>query len=91
MTTDLESTVIEQLKSGQCSVERALLVVSGLETEEDVAEYQRRLDRIKEGFCRWQDIKKNSFAERAASFLRNAFGIPTSEEYQTAEALFDYL
>jgi len=41
---------VEELKEGKCSVERALLVVSGLQSEEEVAEYQRKLDYIQNDF-----------------------------------------
>ncbi len=46
----LEEITLEQLKTGETSIERALLVVSGLQTEEEVAAYQVKLDFIQDDF-----------------------------------------
>ncbi|MEK6809775.1 MAG: tetratricopeptide repeat protein [Nanoarchaeota archaeon] len=66
---DLESLTIEQLKAGECSVERALLVVSGLESEKEVAAYQRKLDLLQQGFERRDNaLGTSSFCTAAALF-----------------------
>ena len=46
---DSEYQMIEELKAGQCSVERGLLMVSVL-GEEGIANYQRKLDQIQRDF-----------------------------------------
>ncbi len=52
MKSDLETLVIEGLKNGDCSIERALLVVSGLD-ERGIRNYQQKLDSIQDDFERW--------------------------------------
>ena len=66
---DLESTVIEQVKSGRCSVERALLVVSGLENEEQIRAYQRKLDRIQQDFKKNVNVKKSGSYDKAEALF----------------------
>lgn len=84
MVKDLEYHMIEQLKAGQCSVERALLVVSGLQNEEEVAEYQRKLDRMQKGFEKFN----NGLFRKIKEAL---FGNGQCQEYGAAKALFEYL
>ena len=48
--TALEDKIIAEFKDGKASVERTLLAVSGLETEEAIYSYQRKLDFIQEDF-----------------------------------------
>ncbi|MFH1405823.1 MAG: tetratricopeptide repeat protein, partial [Nanoarchaeota archaeon] len=73
--TTLEEKTIEKLKAGECSVERALLVVSGLQTEEEISSYQQKLDHIQ------RDFEGRYFGRERQR----------GNEYQTAGALFDYL
>jgi hypothetical protein len=48
---DLESTLIADMAGGkQVELERALLIVSGADTEEQIAGYKRKLDSIMAGF-----------------------------------------
>jgi tetratricopeptide (TPR) repeat protein len=48
---DLESMLIADMVAGkQVELERALLIVSGADTEEKIAEYKRKLDSIQESF-----------------------------------------
>ena len=48
--TALEDKIIAEFKDGKASVERTLLAISGLETEEEIFSYQRKLDFIQEDF-----------------------------------------
>jgi len=75
MINKLELQMLEQLKGGECSIERALLIASGLQSERAVAGYQRKLDQIQHDFGQ----------ERASR------GIPLGDDYLVAEALFEYL
>lgn len=71
----LEDRIIGELKEGSCSVERALLAVSGLETEDEIAVYTKKIDLIQKDF-------ESRYCEQ--SLLGN------KNELQTARALFDY-
>ena len=66
---DLESTVIEQVKSGRCSVERALLVVSGLENEEQIRAYQRKLDWIQQDFGQSVNVRRSGSYDKAEALF----------------------
>lgn len=59
--TALEDMIIAGFKDENAPVERALLVVSGLETEEAIYSYQRKLDLIQKDFERF-------FPERAGDY-----------------------
>ncbi|MEK6863531.1 MAG: tetratricopeptide repeat protein [Nanoarchaeota archaeon] len=59
--TALEDKIIAEFKDGKASVERTLLAVSGLETEEAIYSYQRKLDFIQKDFER-------SCPERAGNY-----------------------
>ncbi|MEK6809970.1 MAG: hypothetical protein AABY40_04805 [Nanoarchaeota archaeon] len=72
---DLESLTIEQLKAGECPVERGLLLVSGL-NESGVKAYQRKLDGLENGFVQWY--------EQLGEF-------ELQDYYETAQQLFAYL
>ncbi len=50
--TTLEDITLREFKAGKTSVERALLVISGLETEEAISSYHRKLDFIQNDFER---------------------------------------
>lgn len=50
----LEDTLIAEIKQGKdFSLERALLIASGLQTEEEIAAYVRKIDQIQEYFHRY--------------------------------------
>lgn len=70
MTADQEYRMIEELKTGACSVERALLVVSGLD-EEGIRTYQRRLDSMQrdlERHLQRQGQEGNAYQRAAGLF-----------------------
>lgn len=73
---DLEERLLRDIQEGrEVPLERALLIVSGLETEEEIDGYIGRLDRIHDGF---------------RDFLVAA-GNDTGDKLSKATALFDYL
>ena len=74
----LEDIMMQELKTGDCSIERALLVASGLETEAQIEHYVRKLDGLQEDFNKWRDTDSNSQPKK------------TSEE-ATADSLLDYI
>ena len=82
MTHDPEERLIEEIRAGEdVSLERSLVVISGLTGEQDFSEYRRRLDAIHEGYLK-----------NVAS--RYPIGAPPRREYTMflrARALFDYL
>lgn len=82
MIHDPEERIIEEIKSGDdVSLERSLLVISGLTAEHDLSDYRRKLDTIHEGYLR-------SLASRFP------IGAPPHREHTAflrAQALFDYL
>jgi tetratricopeptide (TPR) repeat protein len=77
MTSDLESILISDMQAGKpIELERALLVVSGADTEEKISEYRQKLDRIIAGFSEYiSTLPKPRMASAA----------------QTARALHNYL
>ena len=82
MTHDPEERIIEEIKSGDdVSLERSLLVLSGLTAEQEIGDYRRKLDTIHEGYL-----------ESLAS--RFPIGAPPRREHTVvfrARALFEYL
>ena len=78
--TDPEYRMIAQLKKGECSIERALLIVSGLD-EQGVRAYQQKLDCIEDSFRRSYRTSPSPLPE----------GFAISDDYAVAEALFGYL
>ena len=77
MPDDLEEKLIEDLKSGKdVSLERALLIVSGCKTEEEIAVYVEKLDQIQD------DIHR---------FLRHVNHPERDEDDFKAKFIFDYL
>jgi tetratricopeptide (TPR) repeat protein len=74
--------VIEEIKSGDAvSLERSLLVISGLTAEQEIGDYQWKLDAIHEGYLK-------SFASLFP------IGAPPGREHTVvfrARALFEYL
>ncbi|MBU1977266.1 MAG: tetratricopeptide repeat protein [Nanoarchaeota archaeon] len=67
----LENKIIKGLKTGECSVERALLAVSGLQTEEEIASYQAKLDYIQDDFERWYYLRRSGYLGQPAFRDRN--------------------
>ena len=62
---DLEEQLVQDLREGgEASLERALLIASGLQTEEEVTAYTKKLNRIQEGF---RDYKKEKAGDRKLS------------------------
>jgi tetratricopeptide (TPR) repeat protein len=82
VTHDSEERLIEEIRAGtEVSLERSLLVVSGLTAEQDLSTYRKKLDTIHEGYLK-----------HLAS--RYPIGAPPRREYRAfsrAQALFDYL
>ena len=86
MKSDLETSVIEGLKTGDGSIERALLAVSGLD-EKGVGNYQQKLDRMQQDFEQWHAERQGWWRK-----IRNAVLEKTEHhQYETAKALFEYL
>ncbi len=81
-TIDLEKKLIQDIKGGRdASLERALLVISGLRAEGEIEEYARRLDQIQKGFI--EKLEANS-----------PLSLPILRQYMSAsnaKALFEYL
>ncbi len=82
MTHDPEERLIEEITAGrEVSLERSLLVISGLTAEQDLSDYRRKLDTIHEAYL-----------QNVAS--RYPIAAPPRREYTVflrAEALFEYL
>jgi tetratricopeptide (TPR) repeat protein len=82
VTQDPEERLIEKIRAGrEVSLERSLLVISGLSAEQDLSDYRRKLDTIREGYLK-----------NVAS--RYPIAAPPRREYTVflrARALFEYL
>jgi tetratricopeptide (TPR) repeat protein len=80
--TNLEATLIRDIKAGKAvSLERGLLIISGLKTEEGIGEYVGKLDLIQHGFI-----------ERLKS--KSSVSLATLRKYlvsSKARFLFEYL
>ncbi|MBW2037847.1 MAG: hypothetical protein JRI41_10290 [Deltaproteobacteria bacterium] len=72
----LEDQLIEDIVNGEYSLERALLISSGLSTEKEVQEYVQKLDLIQDGF-----------EEYMSKHVRDE----ELSQIETARLLFDYL
>ena len=79
---DLEEKLIQDVKEGKdVSLERSLLIVSGLKTEEEIRTYTQKLDQI-----------YNGFLEKLTS--KSPVSLATLREYlvaSLAQSLFEYL
>ena len=74
---DLEAKLLEDVKQGKdIHLERALLILSGLNSEEEIAGYVKKIDQLEEGFEAYKISKRDV---RAYKELREAI------------RLFDYL
>jgi tetratricopeptide (TPR) repeat protein len=81
-TLDYEETILRDLKDGTpVSLERALLVHSGLKTDDEVRSYQLKIDDIFGRFRNKCDNKNLSAQSRPPSYLHR----------QIAKCLFEYL
>jgi tetratricopeptide (TPR) repeat protein len=82
VTDDPEERIIEEIKSGDdVSLERSLLVISGLTAEQEISGYGRKLDTIHDGYLK-------SLASRFP------IGVPPRPEHTVvfrAQILFEYL
>ena len=82
MTHDPEERLIEEIRAGEdVSLERSLLVISGLTAEQEISGYRRKLDTIHE-----------EYLKNVAS--RYPISAPPRREYTVflrARALFEYL
>ena len=62
---DLESKLLEDVKQGkEVHLERALLILSGLKNEEEIAGYVRKIDQLEEGFKDYEKSKRNVIAHK---------------------------
>ncbi len=81
-TLDLEKELMQDIKAGRdASLERALLVISGLRAEGEIEEYVQRLDQIHKRFI--ERLEANS-----------PLSLPILRQYMSAsnaKGLFDYL
>ena len=80
---DFEEQMIERLLAGECSIEYALLVASGLDNDEEVEKYQRKIGKIQSDFDAWYTNSNACHTER--------FGEERRDDIHIAKALFDYL
>jgi tetratricopeptide (TPR) repeat protein len=80
--SDLENKLIQDIKAGNnVSLERGLLIISGLQTEGEIETYSQKLDRI-----------YNGFIERLRS--KSPLSLASTRNYMTrsmAKWLFEYL
>ncbi len=79
---DFEEKLIQDIKAGNnVSLERGLLIISGLKTEEEISTYTQKLDQI-----------YNGFIEKLTS--KSPVSLSTLREYMAAslaKSLFEYL
>lgn len=90
---DLEEQIINELKPGKYTnntIERALLMVSGLTEESQIQGYQKKIEQLQEGFAKYlrkPECREKSTDERLLSDLFNLKG----NDITKAINLFDYL
>jgi len=75
ITTTLEQRLSQNIKAGEVSVERAMLIASGLDSEEAIQQYTARLDTLQKRFHDYLERKKRH----------------PNTQMETARELFDYL
>jgi len=73
---NLEDLMIKEVKSGDFSLERALLIASGLTDEKQIDEYIKKIDTLQEGFNKYYSTLPK---------------VEIFKKTQIAEALFKYL
>ena len=78
----LEEKLIQEIKSGNdVSVERGLLIISGLQTEGEIKAYSQKLDQIYQGFIERLEIKSPLSLSSTRKHMRKTM----------AMMLFEYL
>jgi tetratricopeptide (TPR) repeat protein len=91
---DLEARLIENMKRGvEVDLERALLIVSGLETEEEVGEYVAKLDELQKGFHDYLDSPEyeTELKPRLSPKMTKGLSDEGIKTLERANALFDFL
>lgn len=68
MTQTIEDSVLKEFKAGKASLERTLLGISGLRTEEEIAEYTAKIDYIENQFKEWYSSAENAKTPMQALF-----------------------
>jgi len=92
VTNDLEAKLIEDVKAGkEVPLERALLIISGLKTEEEIAKYTDKLDGIQEDFREYLETSKASTLHKIRLAAEKVIGLSKSEDYHIARFLFKHL
>lgn len=81
MNEELKVKTIKDFKKGNVSLERTLLVLSGLNDERDLQEYVSKLDLLQKQFISW-------FWENADKYVSTGI---ESKLIKRANALFDFL
>jgi tetratricopeptide (TPR) repeat protein len=80
--SDLENKLIQDIKAGNSvSLERGLLIISGLQTEGEIETYTQKLDQIYHGFIERVASKSPLSLESTRTYMKRS----------TAEWLFEYL
>jgi tetratricopeptide (TPR) repeat protein len=88
----LEDRLIDDMKRGiEVDLERALLIVSGIKTEEEVDEYVAKLDVLEWKFEDYLHRKENSLLGKISSFLEEGIFGPKSTEHKKANVLHKFL
>jgi|TARA_B100001971_G_C17966181_1_gene419981 hypothetical protein len=68
---NLDDLLVEEIKSGRdVTIGRALLIVSGLTSEEQVDEYVRKIDSLQREFESYYDARLNSKGHKISTKLR---------------------
>ncbi len=76
----MEQKIIRKIKQGEFSVERTLLIISGLNSENQINEYKKKIEIIETDFKKFlekRDINKNPTNHK-------------NQQYQSAKSLFNY-
>ena len=89
MTTSLEDITLEEFKAGNASVEKTLLVISGLSTEDAVKQYTAKLDTIEKDFKRKNSVGKLNYIIARALF--NYLGETKDDRYNSDFLLADVI
>jgi len=74
---NLEQKIIQEIKQGDFSVERALLIASGLTSENQIEEYRKKIETTVTDFKKF--LKKRNITNNE------------NQNYQIAKTLFNYL
>ncbi len=72
--TDMEEGVFKAMRAGrEVSLERGLLIASGLRTEREIGEYRRKLDAIQRGFEEYRRGKLVPRSQTSTAKLLNTY------------------